>query len=229
MNFLFRILKLILKSGLIFFELFFAFIASYVLISLFFMSIKVGEVSNKKGIEIFMKSDGIHTDFVFPVYSKYTNWTKIVQLKNITSKDTLFQYVSIGWGDQGFFLNTPQWSDLKFSTAFNACFYLGKSAIHANYLRNKDFKYSYVKFSVSVQQYKTICNYVKQSLKKDRNGNFRCIKGRGYWDTDTFYEANGSYGLFNTCNSWVNLGLKKANLPACLWTPLNSGIFHKYR
>ena len=71
MNFLFRILKLILKSGLIFFELFFAFIASYVLISLFFMSIKVGEVSNKKGIEIFMKSDGIHTDFVFPVDSKY--------------------------------------------------------------------------------------------------------------------------------------------------------------
>ena len=28
---------------------------------------------------------------------------------------------------------------------------------------------------------------------------------------------------------WINSGLKTAGLKACLWSPLNSGIFHKYQ
>ncbi|MFM7854609.1 MAG: DUF2459 domain-containing protein [Flammeovirgaceae bacterium] len=49
-----------------------------------------------------------------------------------------------------------------------------------------------------------------------------------YWDNDSFYEAKGTYNLFFTCNTWVNEGLKKAGLKACLWTPFDSGLLRKY-
>jgi len=193
------------------------------------MSIQIGEKPTHGDITIYMKSDGIHTDYVFPVYTKSFNWTKIISSNNTRGKDSMNNFVSIGWGDQGFFLNTPQWSDVKASTVFYACFYLGKSALHTNYLNELDFNYKHVKLIISSKQYFILCKHIIHSLKKDHKSGYRCIQNRGYWDTDSFYETNGSYGLFNTCNTWINTGLKKAKLPACLWTPMNSGIFHKYR
>ncbi|HXU27639.1 MAG TPA: DUF2459 domain-containing protein, partial [Bacteroidia bacterium] len=48
-------------------------------------------------------------------------------------------------------------------------------------------------------------------------------------DNDSFYEAVGVYGLFYTCNTWANNGLKYCGQKACLWTPFEKGIFYQYR
>jgi hypothetical protein len=50
-----------------------------------------------------------------------------------------------------------------------------------------------------------------------------------YGKYDVFYEANGSYSLFYTCNSWANQALKSANQKAALWTISDSGIFRHYK
>lgn len=225
----FTVFKIIVFSLLVGIEFLAAFVAFYLTVSLVFMSISVGNDSIKKEVTIYMKSDGIHTDYVLPVKNELKNWDKTFHFDNAKNADSTFNYISIGWGDQGFFLNTPQWSDLTFSTAFNACFYLGKSAIHTNYIKELDFHFKYVEFKISKGEYKILCRYIEKSLKVSKNNSPICIKGRGYWDSDAFYESNGSYGLFNTCNSWINTGLKTAGLKACLWSPLNSGIFHKYQ
>ncbi|MFO7721348.1 MAG: DUF2459 domain-containing protein, partial [Gillisia sp.] len=31
-----------------------------------------------------------------------------------------------------------------------------------------------------------------------------------------------------TCNTWVNEALKHSGLKACLWTPIEEGIFLRY-
>jgi hypothetical protein len=38
------------------------------------------------------------------------------------------------------------------------------------------------------------------------------IAGYAYGSTDAFFEADGSYHLLNTCNSWVGRGLRKAGI-----------------
>lgn len=224
------ILKYSIQASLVLVEFFIAFVVCYITIALIFMSISVGQkLESKKGVTVYMKTDGIHTDFVFPVEHKDIDWKRVFSPLDTKGKNPHLEYISIGWGDQGFFLNTPEWSDLKVSTAVNACFYMSKSAVHINYMKDLDqVKAYYVQFTIPEKKYKHLYKYVYKTLKRDKSQKVECITGRGYWETDAFYEAKGVYGLFNTCNSWINKGLKSADLPSCFWAPFNSGIYHKY-
>ena len=170
-------------------EFFFGFIIGYLTIALLGMSISIGNYSSSKDVVIYMKSDGIHTDFVFPVKTNYIDWKTIFLIDNTRGKDSTKTHISIGWGDQGFFLNTPEWSDLKFSTAFDAAFYRGKSAIHTNYINVNDFQSDFRELKISKLHYRKLIKHVLNSLKQNNSKKYLCIKDRGYWETDSFYEA----------------------------------------
>ena len=152
-----------------------------------------------------------------------------MKFENTAANDTLAQYVSFGWGDKGFYLETPTWADLKFSTAFKAMFYLDKTAIHSSFYRKMKEDDDCIKIKISKEQYQKMIVYVNQSFEKDKDGNVMLIKGKSYGNRDAFYEATGTYGLFNTCNTWANGGLKYCNLKACVWTTFDKGIFYQYK
>ena len=226
---IYKYFKFILNSLILSLEFFIAFVTFYITLALMGMSITIGEhpFENSEVI-IYLKSDGVHTDFVLPVKTKSVDWSTIFLRSDTKSNDSSKNHISIGWGDQGFFLNTPQWSDLTFKTAFNAAFYRGKSAIHTNYILEKDILDNKKRLVISKRQYQLLCTYIEKSIVYNSNHSIAVIPNRGYWDNDCFYQSKGSYGLFSTCNSWINSGLLAANLQACLWTPFNSGIFANY-
>lgn len=211
-------------------EIFWSLLTLYIFFALFGMLFQVGENYEpvQRGNKIYIRTDGIHTDFILPVRNQLKNWHKIAPLHDLRIKDTSYSFVAFGWGDQGFFLNTPQWSDLKFSTAFDALFYRGKTAIHVVFQSEPSTGKLCKQLFISDAQYYKLATYIERSFKKERSGLPICIRNRGYWDHDAFYEAKGKYSLFSTCNSWINGGLKYSGLPACLWTPLSYGIFDKY-
>lgn len=211
-------------------ELFFAVLTLYVSIALFGMLIQVGDDYQPKqnGITIYLRTDGIHTDFIVPVRHEYKDWTRTLSWSDLKGQDTTFRYVAFGWGDQGFFLHTPEWSDLKFSVAFDALFYRGRSAVHVVYQDEPEEGTLCEKLVISREQYRHLTDYIENTFQHDPNGKVVSIVKSGYWDYDNFYEAHGKYSLFSTCNSWINGGLKAAELPACLWTPLSFGILEKY-
>lgn len=213
-------------------EFFVSIFTFYIVLAIIGMSIHFGEleqIKENESIVIYLKTDGIHTDFILPVKSKTYDWTQTVPWSTIQSKDTTYPFISFGWGDQGFFLNTPTWADLTFSTAFDALFYRGKSALHISFRNAPELDGGCVKLHVSEKKYNALIQYILKQFKKKKNGTFAHIPNRGYWDADTFYEANGKYSLFSTCNSWINSGLAEANLPHCFWTPFSAGIFGPYR
>jgi hypothetical protein len=39
-----------------------------------------------------------------------------------------------------------------------------------------------------------------------------------------FYEANGPYSAFYTCNSWTGEALRAAGVKTGLWTPLSQSV-----
>lgn len=188
------------------------------------------EKGNKQEVTIYIKTNGVHTDLVVPIRTNQMDWSKEVRFSNTLSADTTFTYLAMGWGDKGFYLETPAWVDLKTSVAFKAATGLSTTAIHATFYPALKEDSDCVKIEISREQYARLIKYIDDSFRKDANGHVINIKtNANYGKTDAFYEAKGRYSLFHTCNSWANAGLKACGQRACLWTAFDTGIFLKYK
>ncbi len=180
-------------------------------------------VEMEKPIEIYLSTNGVHTDFVLPISNEIVDWKTKINWANEKS-----HWLAFGWGDKGFYLNTPEWSDLKISTAFNAISGLGESAMHVTSYSNFKSDNSSVKIKLTKEQYQLLVNYIIASFLSE-NDSFRKVENSTYTNFDAFYDAKGSYSLFYTCNTWVNQGLKQINQKAALWTLHDQGIFRHYK
>jgi uncharacterized protein (TIGR02117 family) len=185
---------------------------------------------HKAEIAIYIKTNGVHTDLVVPVRTAERDWNKLIPFSNTRDKDTTSTYVGIGWGDRGFYLETPTWDDLKASTAFKAAFGLSSSAIHATFYNQLAEDEHCIRIDISKEQYARLIRYIDRSFQTDSTGLPRLIPTNAvYGAADAFYEAKGRYNIFKTCNTWTNAGLKVAGQKAALWAPFDWGIFYQYR
>lgn len=181
-------------------------------------------------VAIYIQTNGDHTDIIVPVRNRIKDWTAEMSYQHTISKDTTCNYVAVGWGDKGFYLNTPTWSQLKFSTAFKAAFWLGTSAVHATFCKNLHESAHCKKLMLSNKQYTALVNYIDNTFRRGASNQTINIKTTANYDTDdAFYEAKGTYNLFYTCNTWANDALKACGQKACLWTASDAGIFYHYK
>ncbi|WP_051364404.1 TIGR02117 family protein [Flavobacterium limnosediminis] len=218
-----KILTLIL-SGIL------AFTLLYILAVLGISRISVNSDvrNNREGVEIFLISNGVHTDIAVPVQNEIKDWRDEVRFSQTKANDSLAKYVSFGWGDKEFYLNTPEWSDLKFSTAFKAAFNLGTSAMHTRFYRNLSESADCRRIIVSNEDYQKLVHFISDSFYLNNQNEVKWIAGHSYGKYDAFYEAKGSYNLFYTCNTWTNQALKSSNQKAALWTVYDKGILYHY-
>jgi len=206
-------------------------IVIYYLCAILFSRITIYPNDDKieKNIDIYLISNGFHSDIVVPIKSKEMYWSEVIKYEHTLSNDSSFNFIAFGWGDRKFYIETPTWSHLKYDVAMQALFLLNRSAIHATFFREMFESESCIKVSISSQNYKKLVEYIKNELIFDENGRAKLIKNLQYDDNDAFYEAKGSFTLFYTCNTWVNDALKSSNQKACLWTPFEEGILYQYQ
>lgn len=227
-----------MKIVILTFKLLLKFVLSIILLLLIYglsavifsvIPVNKNQSENAKEYTIYIKSNGVHTDLVLPIKTDLKDWSEKIKFENIKSKDSTHQYLAFGWGDKGFYLDTPEWSDLKFSTAFNAAFNLGTSAMHTTFYKQIQENENCVKIEISKEQYQKLIAFIEASFQYDNNGNPIFIDATTYGKNDSFYEAHRTYNLFYTCNTWANQALKKADLKAAFWTPADKGIFYHYQ
>ncbi|WP_256010133.1 TIGR02117 family protein [Desertivirga xinjiangensis] len=188
------------------------------------------EASGSNDVAIYILTNDVHTDVAVPIKSPYKDWSREIKFLNTLKKDTAFKYVAMGWGDKGFYLETPTWEDLKASTAFKAAFSLSTSAIHTTFYKTLKEDNTCVKIDISAHQYQRLVTYIENSFKRDPKGHFMFIPTTAnYGNDDAFYDAVGSYSLFHTCNTWANNALKSCGQKASFWTPFDTGIFYQYK
>ena len=183
-----------------------------------FISTNPEKTNCQKEKEIFISTNGIHLDIIIPtgICSK--------KLKTELSTPQNTRYISFGWGDQGFYLQTPTWDELKLSIAFKAIFLNSETAMHVT---NYHSPYGdWQKVEICESQLEIILEHINQSFKRNKSGEIMEIKDSGYSKYDKFYEAKGSYNCFNTCNDWVNRALKKAGVKTSVWSPFDFGVLH---
>jgi uncharacterized protein (TIGR02117 family) len=170
---------------------------------------------------IFLHTSGIHLDVIIP--AKDVNSFLMNGLEKVESND----YVSFGWGDENFYINTPTWADLTVSNACTALFLKSSSLMHIT--RHSNIRSDWIEIKVNDEELKSLNNYISKAFAKDESGEVVILENMGYSSIDDFYKANGSYSCFNTCNTWINKGFKDTGLKACYWTPFDFGLMNKYK
>ncbi|WP_333852066.1 TIGR02117 family protein [Epilithonimonas sp.] len=204
----------------------------YIILSLLLpmIPVKAEETSDPKIVEAYILTNGVHTDLVVPVKSKYIDWSQKLPFENTKGKDSDQNFIAFGWGDKGFYLDTPTWADLKFSTAFKAAFWLSESAMHCTYYKKMTVADDCKKIMLTEKQYQDLIKFIDDKFDKDPEGKYILIKTDAvYGNNDAFYDAKGSYNFAYTCNTWANDGLKAAGQKAAFWTPTDFGIFRHYK
>lgn len=220
----FRVLKYIILG-------FISLILLYLIVSFILSRFSIsGEDEENSTIEIYIVNTGVHTDFVLPKKNTIVNWDTIFPHENTKDKDTTLNFVAVGWGDRNFFLNTPTWDDLTLSTALNATFGLGSAALHINYYKEVPTNFEYKRIFISANQYRKLVDFILNNavMEKNKPKVITPPHPEILQSNDAYYESPGSYGLFYTCNTFINQGLIASGKRAALWTPFAGGIFDQY-
>lgn len=192
---------------------------------LYFLLAFILSVIPKKNIEttctemetIYLISNGVHLDIVLEVNQLDGDFWKQLNAQSTT------KYIAFGWGDKGFYLNTPTWNELKASTVVNALLLKSESAMHVTNYHYKSKKF--VALPLCASQLETLKQHIETSFLKNTDGKIVEV-GQGYGSNDNFYEAIGSYNAIKTCNEWVNIGLKKSAVKTSIWSPFDKGILY---
>ena len=172
----------------------------------------------EKDKTIFITTNGVHLDIIIPKVDLNSELQQALEIEEHV------RYVAFGWGDKGFYLETPTWGDLKFSTAVNAMFLKSETAMHVTKYRRRQNRW--IEIEVCEEQLEALKTHILKSFERDEAGSIIEIPDSGYYSNDDFYEAYGSYNCIQTCNAWVNQGLKKGNIKTSVWSPFDKGVLY---
>jgi len=198
-----------------------------------------------EGITLYLRHNGIHTDLVLPVVTQQIDWRREFPAADFApplkpanppfrlrlaadiapDRNPAATYVAIGWGDAGFYFDTPRWSDLTAMTALRAISGTGKSVMHVEYLPAPSASPGLRKLVVSPTVYQRLIAHVQGAFARNASGARIAYAGHGYTVHDTFYAAQGHFSPWRTCNEWVREALDAAGVRVPLWAPLPYAMF----
>ncbi len=188
---------------------------AYLIISLVSSYITVNtsdDLADKKH-SIYLASNGIHLEIIIP-----KNELDRSILDGLTYNNQE-QFFSFGWGDRTFYIKTSTWSDFTILNKCKAAFVNSPALLHVT--KYFAIRSDWVEIKLTPTQFKKLTTYIKSSFRLDERNKKIVLPGLGYHNNDDFYEANGGYNCFNTCNTWVNTAFKQSGIKACLWTPFD--------
>lgn len=116
-------------------------------------------------VPIYISNQSIHTDIIVSAKNEYFNWNQYLRFTEIGREaNSDYQYLSFGWGDRAFMLETPTSATINLVTAFNALFLPTPSTVQVQDYRvfpqNKETKC----VKISGVNYLNLVNFIKNSF-----------------------------------------------------------------
>ena len=185
------------------------------------------------GIEIYVISNGVHTDIAVPTVTDQIDWTEFFNPATFqppVEAGIIPAYISFGWGDKTLYEEVPTWPDLTVPIAIKAMLLPSESAMHISYFINKPKTTSHsIPIKISTDQYDILINAFTESFDLE-DGVPQSLNCCFYPNLrDQFYASNRYYHIMNTCNMWTNRVLKSAGIPTARWAPEQEFIMQHLR
>ena len=188
--------------------------------------IPTGEKEESGEIEIFLVSNEIHTDLALPVKNDVFDWTSFIDPADFKSGPS--QWIEIGSGDRDFLFEIPTWDKFDLKVLLDALFWPDPAIMHVNFLGTHPTVYQHRVLRISRERYRLLVDSIKKSFVLDK-GKPVLIPGRGYSESDNFYEGKGDFSIVRTCNVWTSEKLASANLLHPLWSPTKYGLMFLWK
>lgn len=168
---------------------------------------------------IYLLSNGLHKELCLPLTEDLDS--ELYKLLSPIEGENLF--VCFGWGDRKFYPGTPTLDDFEILPSLRAALLPTSAAmLTVIYREARIIPYS-KRVYVSNKTVSRLYEYVNAHVKKTVSGDIIPIPQSmidDRYSADFFFEAQGTYSLFFTCNNWTNAALHHADVPTHLWTPL---------
>jgi uncharacterized protein (TIGR02117 family) len=171
------------------------------------------------GVEILLVNNGVHVDIVVPLRSADFDWMQYLQPTDFVRFNSEATHCMLGWGNREFYMETPTWSDLKMSSVLKAFAGMGNTVVHVGLCSNLGWDPSRNRrIRMTREQYERLCKFLLGTFRYNSQDQFQPILNAHYGDSDAFYEANGHYNLFRTCNVWAGQAMAKSGVRVGYWT-----------
>jgi uncharacterized protein (TIGR02117 family) len=202
-------------------------LALYVAIALVLAAVprNLDFVESHDGIPVYVRTNGVHAELILPTRSPAFDWSAEFPAVHMRALAAPTEWVAFGWGDRGFMLNTPTWSDLDPKTAVVALSGLGAGAMHVEYIETPT-AYKSRRIRISAAEYERLVAYIRASFVRDTDGRVRQIDAPGYFETDAFYEAVPTYTFWYTCNEWTRRALVATGIRTAMWAPFDTAVLY---
>ena len=178
-------------------------------------------------IEIYVAKTGIHADVIVPVRHPIWNWQQYLSLAEIgrDAKEN-YNYLSFGWGDRDFYMQTPTLADANPTLAARALFMPTPATMQVRGYREIPQNVEVKCAEISRADYLKLQQFIRASFEVGESGEPMRL-GKGYDKSSGFYAATGDYSILRHCNTWLADGLRLAdvNTPLWAWSP-SAILFH---
>lgn len=200
-------------------------ISGYLLLTLFGGLLPANrhwQPASEPTVAAYLSSSRLHVNYVFPIEHPLMDWRTLFPFEYFPAVDSSYTHIAISYGDLEFFYATPGWEGLSARGIVSALFRPTRPALHVEYLREvPNERLYYQRLLLRTEEYQLLIEYLRQTIAvaqpaADARG--------GYGTTDNFFPVPGRYHVFNTCNNWINRGLKRAGVKTAVWSPLVWGI-----
>lgn len=184
-----------------------------------------------EGVAVWLTTNGVHAGLAMPARHPQMDWTRLFPaVHNAHAGDVDdAEFVTMGWGDRAFYLDVPRWRDLTTSTALKAIAGRDPAAMHVEYGPAPEHDPTARRLTLTPAAYARLVAFVRQSVTVDDTGTAVWIPGHHYDINDAFYEANGRYSLFVTCNQWTRNALAASGVRVPVWSPFDKALFWQLR
>ena len=140
----------------------------------------------------------------------------LAPLIEIVERFRSYDWLEIGWGDEGFYRATPALDMAGLKLAARALFAPGNpTVLHIVGLTQEPgatFLHSHVvPIVLSQAGSKRLASFIAATFASGADGHV-LEAGRGIYGPSLFFRARPAYGLANTCNHWTAAGLREAGL-----------------
>jgi uncharacterized protein (TIGR02117 family) len=170
---------------------------------------------------------GYHSALILPVETDLFSWRGYLNhAKADSGKTRLIRYLGFGWGERHWYVNPP--TTHKTLESLRALFLPNRAVIKVE--RYAEFPHDQLTACIGVTplHYLQLVEFIQQTFQRDvHNQPIYIAEDQTY--AASFYEATGTYSLFNNCNHWTAYGLRLAGVDTPLWSAHAAAIMRILR